>query len=120
MPNIKLKRVYSPAEQSDGYRILVDRIWPRGIAKAKAGIDEWLRDVAPSDALRKWFDHDRERWPEFKRRYLKELGANREATKQLVNTVKAHVRVTLLFGAHDEECNQAVVLSLYLKRRLRR
>jgi uncharacterized protein YeaO (DUF488 family) len=120
MAKIKLKRVYLPPARSDGYRILVDRVWPRGVTKAKADVDEWQRDVAPSDALRKWFGHDRERWPEFKRRYLKEIGANREASQKLVDAVKAHAHVTLLFGARDEECNQAVVLSLYLKRRLGR
>lgn len=120
MPDIKLKRVYLPAARTDGYRILVDRVWPRGVTKAKARVDEWLRDVAPSDALRKWFGHDRDRWPEFKRRYLKEIGANRAATQKLVDTIKAHPNFTILFGAHDEECNQAVVLCIYLKRRLGR
>ena len=120
MPNIKLKRVYEPAARSDGYRILVDRVWPRGLTKAKARLDEWQRESAPSNALRKWFGHDRGRWPEFKRRYLKELGANRDATQKLVDAVKSHSKVTLLFGARDEECNQAVVLGIYLKRRLGR
>jgi len=120
MTTIKLRRVYLPATRNDGCRILVDRVWPRGVTKKKAVVDYWLRDVAPSNALRKWFGHKPERWPEFKRRYLKELGANREATQQLVETVKAHSKVTLLFGAHDEKRNQAVVLSIYLKRRLRR
>jgi uncharacterized protein YeaO (DUF488 family) len=120
MPSIKLKRVYLPAAHSDGYRILVDRVWPRGITKIKAHVDEWLRDIAPSDALRRWFGHNRERWPVFKRRYLKELKDNPHATKQLMDAVNVHTKVTLLFGAHDEECNQAVVLSLYLKRHLRR
>ena len=120
MPNIKLKRLYQPAARSDGYRILVDRLWPRGLTKVKAGVDEWLREVAPSNALRKWFSHEPERWPEFKRRYLKELGANRKATQKLVDAVKSHSKVTLLFGARDEECNQAVVLGIYLKRRLGR
>jgi uncharacterized protein YeaO (DUF488 family) len=120
MPNIKLKRVYEPAARSDGYRILVDRVWPRGLTKAKADVHEWLREVAPSNTLRKWFGHEPERWPEFKRRYLKELGANREATQKLVEAAKTHPKVTLLFGAHDQKCNQAVVLSIYLKRRLGR
>ena len=120
MPDIKLKRVYLPAARNDGYRILVDRVWPRGVTKAKARVDIWLRDVAPSDTLRKWFGHDRERWPEFKRRYFKEIAANRANTQKLVDVVKAHPKVTILFGAHDEECNQAVVLSIYLKRRLGR
>ena len=120
MPNIKLKRVYEPAARSDGYRILVDRVWPRGLTKKKAAVDEWLREVAPSNALRKWFGHEPERWPEFKRRYLRELGVNREATQKLVAAAKAHPKVTLLFGAHDEKRNQAVVLGIYLKRRLGR
>ena len=120
MAKIKLKRVYLPAARSDGYRILVDRVWPRGVTKAKAAVDEWLRDVAPSNALRKWFGHERKRWPEFKRRYLKEITANKAEVQKLVDAEKAHPNVTLLFGAHDEECNQAVVLSIYLKRRLGR
>ncbi|MGH8280064.1 MAG: DUF488 domain-containing protein [Gammaproteobacteria bacterium] len=120
MPDLKLKRVYLPAAKADGYRILVDRVWPRGVTKAKAKVDEWLREVAPTDALRKWFAHDREKWPEFKQRYLKEITANKAAVQKLVDAVKAHPDVTILFGARDEECNQAVVLSIYLKRRLGR
>lgn len=120
MANIKLKRVYLPAAGSDGYRILVDRVWPRGLTKKKAAVDFWLRDVAPSTKLRQWFGHEPERWPEFKRHYLKELGANRAATGVLMETLAKHRRVTLLFGAHDEKRNQAVVLAIYLKRRLRK
>ncbi|HET7921898.1 MAG TPA: DUF488 family protein [Gammaproteobacteria bacterium] len=119
MTTIKLKRVYLPAASSDGCRVLVDRVWPRGMTKTRAKVDFWLREIAPSNGLRKWFGHVPERWPEFKKRYLKELGTNRAATSALMDIVGAHRRVTLVFGARDEERNQAVVLALYLKRRMK-
>ncbi|MGH8378886.1 MAG: DUF488 domain-containing protein [Gammaproteobacteria bacterium] len=119
MTTIKLKRVYLPPSRTDGFRLLVDRVWPRGLTKKKAAVDHWLRDVAPTTALRQWFGHEPEKWPEFKRRYLTELGANRDATRELVDIVEAHRHVTFLFGAHDEKRNQAVVIVGYLKRRLK-
>ncbi|MGH7668788.1 MAG: DUF488 domain-containing protein [Gemmatimonadaceae bacterium] len=120
MTTIALKRVYLPPAGSDGFRLLVDRVWPRGMTKEKAAVDHWLRDVAPTTALRQWFGHQPDKWPEFKRRYLGELGANRDATRELVDIVNAHRHVTILFGAHDETRNQAVVITVYLKRRLGR
>jgi len=119
MTTLKLERVYLPATSHDGYRVLVDRIWPRGLTKMKAAVDYWDREVAPSTGLRQWFGHDPNRWPEFKRRYTAELRANKTAVKALREILRAHAKVTLLFGAHDEEHNQAVVLAAYLRRGLR-
>ena len=113
---IKLKRVYDPPAASDGHRVLVDRLWPRGLKKAGAHIDEWLRDIAPSNKLRKWFGHDVDRWSEFKKRYAAELKANREVLRDLAKNARKQT-VTLLFGAKDEKHNNAVVLSSVLKRR---
>lgn len=106
---IKIKRAYAPAEETDGYRILVDRLWPRGISKEKAKIDLWLKSVAPSSDLRKWFGHVPERFPEFTKRYKAEL-AESGALDDLHKVLSEHPDVTLLFAAHDEEHNNAVVL----------
>lgn len=106
---MKIKRAYAPAEESDGYRILVDRLWPRGISKEKAQIDLWLKSVAPSNELRKWFGHDPEKFPEFEQRYRAEL-AGSGALDELRTVLKEHPDATLLFAAHDEEHNNAVVL----------
>ncbi|WP_455087022.1 DUF488 domain-containing protein [Prevotella denticola] len=106
---MKIKRAYAPAEESDGYRILVDRLWPRGISKEKAQIDLWLKSVAPSNELRKWFGHDPEKFPEFEQRYRAEL-AGSGALDGLRAVLREHPDATLLFAAHDEEHNNAVVL----------
>ena len=106
---MKIKRAYAPAEESDGYRILVDRLWPRGISKEKAQIDLWLKSVAPSNELRKWFGHDPEKFPEFEQRYRAEL-AGSGALGELRAVLREHPDATLLFAAHDEEHNNAVVL----------
>lgn len=106
---IRLKRIYDETSPDDGYRILVDRVWPRGMRKDKAAVDRWLRDVAPSSELRKWFGHDPERWPEFRRRYREELAAGPPALYELIELCRDGT-VTLLFGARDRERNQAVVL----------
>ncbi|WP_279170350.1 DUF488 domain-containing protein [Prevotella denticola] len=106
---MKIKRAYAPAEESDGYRILVDRLWPRGISKEKAQIDLWLKSVAPSNELRKWFGHDPEKFPEFEQRYRAEL-AESGALDELRAVLREHPDATLLFAAHDEEHNNAVVL----------
>lgn len=119
MTILKVKRVYMPASRSDGFRVLVDRIWPRGLTKEKAALDHWDRNVAPSTELRKWFGHEPEKWPEFRRRYTLELRANKEAVRALKIMIKPHKTVTLLFGAHDEEHNQAIVLASYLRRAAR-
>lgn len=107
---VKLKRIYDAAESGDGFRILVDRVWPRGISKERAKIDVWLKEVAPSGALRKWFAHDPKKWGEFQKRYVAELKDDGEALRVLRSYVHEHKIVTLLFGAKDEVHNQAVVL----------
>ncbi|QUB71350.1 DUF488 domain-containing protein [Prevotella multiformis] len=106
---MKIKRAYAPAEAADGYRILVDRLWPRGISKEKAKIDLWLKSVAPSNELRKWFGHDPERFAEFDRRYRAEL-AESGALDELRAVLREHPDATLLFSAHDEAHNNAAVL----------
>ena len=110
---VKIKRIYEPAAPEDGQRILVDRLWPRGVSKGNAHIDLWLKDVAPSADLRKWFGHKPERWPEFRRRYFAELNAN-PATQTLRDLVETGP-VTLIYGARDEIHNQAVALAEYLR-----
>lgn len=110
---MKIKRVYEEPSKSDGKRILVDRLWPRGLTKEKAAVDMWLKEIAPSTDLRKWFGHDPAKWNEFQKRYIKELDANPEP----VNTIKELAKkgtVTLIYGARDEEYNDAVVLRGYL------
>jgi uncharacterized protein YeaO (DUF488 family) len=115
--NIKLKRAYDPPEPSDGTRILVDRLWPRGVKKEDAAIDEWMKDIAPSDDLRKWFGHDPERWEEFCERYTEEVRQRSEQLRQLREL--AHKGpITLVYSAHDEAHNNAVALrNLILGRR---
>lgn len=114
--NIKLKRIYDPAEEADGYRILVDRMWPRGVKKDSANIDLWEKEIAPSAELRKWFSHIPERFAEFSQRYEAELAAN-PAFAEFAKRVKAQPGcVTLLFGAKDTEHNNAVVLAKLLQK----
>lgn len=110
---IQTKRVYIPAEKSDGFRILVDRIWPRGMTKERLQADLWLKDVAPSTSLRKWFDHDPVKWEPFKKLYFAELDVQPQVTKQVFD-LAAKERVTLLFAARSEQCNHAVALKEYL------
>lgn len=107
--NVKLKRAYEPASASDGRRVLVDRLWPRGLKKAEAEIDEWMKDIAPSTQLRKWFGHDPARWSEFRRRYEAEVRQHPELLDRL-QTFAHEGPLTLVFSAHDEEHNDAVVL----------
>jgi uncharacterized protein YeaO (DUF488 family) len=111
---IQIKRVYEVPEKGDGYRVLVDRLWPRGLTKEKAKIDLWLKEIAPSDALRKWFGHDPKRWEEFERRYGLELQANDGLLAPIRTKARAGA-VTLLYGVKDEQHNNAVVLSAYLR-----
>ena len=112
-----IKRVYAPVEAKDGYRVLVDRLWPRGLSKASAQIDLWVKDVAPSDALRQWFNHDPARWDAFCQRYAQELSQPDKAAalNALRQTLAAHPQSTLLFAAHDEVHNNAVALLTYLQ-----
>ena len=114
--NVGLKRAYLPASADDGKRVLVDRLWPRGVRKADAAIDLWLKDIAPSAKLRQWFGHDPARWPEFKRRYFQELDRHPEALMPLVEKSRTGT-VTLVFAAKDAEHNNAVALKEYLERR---
>lgn len=116
---VALKRVYEPTSASDGRRILVDRLWPRGLTKRAADVDEWLKEVAPSTELRKWFGHDPARWPEFKRRYRRELRAHRDAIDRIAR-LAARRRVTLVYGAKDDAHNDAVVLIDVLRRKMKR
>jgi uncharacterized protein YeaO (DUF488 family) len=115
---IKLKRVYEEASPQDGYRVLVDRLWPRGLTKRRAAVDLWLKEVAPSTGLRKWFGHDPAKWKEFQSRYRKELKEQKDALSLLKQKSKEHT-VTLVYGARDEEHNEAVVLKRILDGRLR-
>jgi uncharacterized protein YeaO (DUF488 family) len=112
----KIKRAYEDAARGDGRRVLVDRIWPRGVSKAEAKIDQWRKEIAPSTALRKWFGHDPARWVEFKRRYFAELDAQSEALDELRKLAHGKT-VTLVFGAKDTEHSQAAALKEYLERR---
>ncbi len=106
---IRIKRVYAQPDKHDGRRILVDRLWPRGLTKEKAGVDLWLKDIAPSTELRKWFGHDPGRWEQFKERYLAELKGNSEQIRLLKLELDKGA-VTLVYGAKDEEHNEAVVI----------
>ena len=116
---IELKRAYNPPAPGDGRRVLVDRIWPRGVARDDLRIDAWLTELAPSSGLRKWFGHDPGKWQEFKERYARELDGRPDALAPLLEMAKAG-RLTLVFGAKDTEHNNAVALKEYLERRASR
>jgi uncharacterized protein YeaO (DUF488 family) len=116
---VRLKRVYESAASNDGLRILVDRLWPRGLTRERAAVDLWLKEVAPSTALRKWFDHDPAKWREFRIRYRRELRENDSAVAQLVQHAEERP-VTLVYGARDEEHNAAVVLKRVVDGRVQR
>lgn len=107
---VKVKRIYEQPAADDGFRVLVDRLWPRGISKEEAKLDLWLKDIAPSDPLRHWFNHDPAKWPEFQHRYQAELANNSQATTQLRKVIEAHPTITLLYAAHDEQRNNAAAL----------
>jgi uncharacterized protein YeaO (DUF488 family) len=113
MEMFRVKRVYEEAASGDGARCLVDRLWPRGVAKVSLRIDGWLKEAAPGDTLRRWFNHDPARWHEFRRRYFAELDAKPEAWAPLLDAAKKGP-VTLVYSAHDEEHNNAVALAEYL------
>jgi uncharacterized protein YeaO (DUF488 family) len=112
---IKIKRVYEKPAKEDGWRVLVDRLWPRGMTKEAAHLDAWMKDVAPSDALRKWFGHEPEKWTGFQRRYRSEVAKKNEMVAELKKMAKEHGTLTLIYGAKDEEHNEAVVLADILK-----
>lgn len=113
---IRIKRVYEPPSRADGARVLVERLWPRGMRKADLLLDAWMKEVAPSPQLRAWYGHDPEKWPEFRRRYIAELTRTR-AWMPLID-LAARKPLTLLYSARDEEHNSAVLLRDYLRRRL--
>jgi uncharacterized protein YeaO (DUF488 family) len=114
---IQIKRVYEKAAREDGYRILVDRLWPRGLTKERARVHLWMKEIAPSAALRKWFGHEAEKWPEFMKRYGAELRKKKELLQELQRLEREHGRVTLLFGRNDQTHNQAVLIVDALKER---
>ena len=112
---IEIKRVYEKPAKADGWRVLVDRLWPRGMKKETARVDVWMKDLAPSTALRKWFGHEPEKWSEFQKRYRRELDRKTELLVELKKMAKEHGTLTLLYGAKDEEHNDAVALADVLK-----
>ena len=114
---IRLKRAYEEPGPQDGRRVLVDRIWPRGVSKNELALDEWNREVAPSDALRGWFDHEEERWEEFRRRYAGELRSKPGTWRPLLAALEEDETLTLVYGARDREHNNAVVLRDFLQKR---
>lgn len=111
---LKIKRVYDDVSEQDGKRILVDRVWPRGIKKEELQHDEWFKEIAPSSDLRKWFDHDADKWDEFKKKYKKELKDQKDLVKEIKDAADGH-NVTLLYSAKDTEHNQAVVIKEYIE-----
>jgi len=115
--NVRLKRAYEPASAEDGYRVLVDRLWPRGVSTEQAKLDEWDQELAPSSQLREWFGHEPDRFPEFRRRYIDELRANRPRLRELRGRARIGT-LTLVYSAHDSEHNDAVVLAEVLRRGL--
>lgn len=116
---IQIKRIYDEQQPDDGTRILVDRLWPRGISKEKANIHYWAKAVAPSNALRKWYQHDPDKWDEFKRRYTEELNANPEALEALKAELAGET-ITFLYSSKEKELNNAVALKAYLERYITR
>jgi uncharacterized protein YeaO (DUF488 family) len=115
--DVRLKRAYEPAASSDGYRVLIDRLWPRGVSRDRAKLDEWDRDLPPSTELRRWFGHDPSRFEEFRRRYLRELRHKRARLKELRRRAREG-RLTLVYSARDRDHNDAVVLAEVLRRGL--
>ena len=117
---IKIERIYSnPRTNDSSFRILVDRLWPRGLSKDKVKVDLWQKDIAPSNSLRKWFSHDAKKWDEFKARYFKELEKNSESINSILDKVKEG-SVTLLYGTKEEKFNNAIALKEYLEERIKK
>ena len=114
MHNIPIKRIYEPSAESDGYRVLIDRLWPRGLTKEGAMIDEWMKEIAPSAMLRKWFNHDPQKWQQFQHEYFTELTSS-PVVKHLLTLIKKYKTITLLYAAKDEQYNHAVVLQRFLQ-----
>jgi uncharacterized protein YeaO (DUF488 family) len=116
---LKLKRAYDPVSRDDGTRFLVERLWPRGLSTARLRVDAWLKEVGPTTALRKWFSHDPEKWPQFRARYFRELDSRPESWQPIVSAARRR-RVTLVYSSHDEEHNNAVALKEYLQAKERK
>jgi uncharacterized protein YeaO (DUF488 family) len=114
--DIRLKRAYEPAAAEDGYRVLVERLWPRGLSKERARVDRWVKEAGASTELRRWFGHDPARWEEFRRRYADEVRARPDVLAELRDALREHGTVTFLFAAHDGEHNNAVALKELLER----
>nr|WP_298653667.1 DUF488 family protein [uncultured Proteiniphilum sp.] len=114
---MQIKRVYEQSGDKDGYRVLIDRLWPRGVSKENARVDLWLKEIAPSTELRKWYQHDPEKWDEFGKRYRKELAGKKELLLQIKDLEKEHGTLTLLFAAKEKEYSQAAVLIDVLKQK---
>ncbi|MGN8199859.1 DUF488 domain-containing protein [Salinisphaera sp. RV14] len=114
--HIRCKRIYDPIEDDDGYRVLVDRVWPRGVVKRDAALDAWHKSLAPSNALRRWFAHCRQRWPDFCRAYERELADDEPDALNELRQRAATQGVTLLYAARDTQCNNAVALKQYLEK----
>ena len=112
---IKIKRIYDAPTPDDGFRILVDRLWPRGVSKEKAKVDLWLKEIAPSNELRKWYGHDPKKWAEFRKRYFSNLDTKRELVNQIVQKTKEG-DVTLLYSSKEEKINNAVALKEYIEK----
>ena len=116
---VKLKRAYEPVSSTDGKRLLVERLWPRGLSKKKLNLDDWIRDVAPTTALRKWLGHDPTKWKQFRSRYFRELDSRPESWRPIVSLARNRT-VTLIYSSHDEVHNNAVALREYLRLKVRR
>ncbi|MFD2533010.1 DUF488 domain-containing protein [Gracilimonas halophila] len=110
---LKTKRVYEEVTEEDGYRILTERLWPRGVSKERAALDQWMKSIAPSNDLRKWFDHDPDKWEEFKERYRKELFGS-EAVNEMLEIIEKNDTVTMVYASKDEEYNSTVLLKEFL------
>jgi uncharacterized protein YeaO (DUF488 family) len=115
---LKLKRAYDPVSRADGTRLLVERLWPRGVSKGKLQVEAWLKDVGPSTALRKWFSHDPDKWSRFRTRYFRELDSRPDAWRPIVAAARRGT-VTLVYSSHDEEHNNAVALKDYVRAKMR-
>ena len=116
---IKIRRVYAELGEDEGFRVLIDRLWPRGLSKEKVKLDLWLKEIAPSDALRKWYAHDPKKWTEFKHRYFQELAKNEDLIGPILDKAQKGV-VTLLYGSKEEKVNNAVALKDYLEARMKK
>jgi uncharacterized protein YeaO (DUF488 family) len=113
---IKIKRIYDPPSDEDGYRVLVDQLWPRGLKKEEAQVDRWVKEIAPTTELRKWYNHDPDKWPEFKRRYFAELDEHTEFINEFTKTIKER-NVTFLFSSKELKLNNAVALKEYIEKK---